>query len=93
MIWRISQSSATRSVPANPAVDEMGQGRRVRTRIEPSHVVGRMRTHHDQEPFDRLEDARDPSESERRRAETDHLAVGGRTKRRTIWIGSAAESG
>jgi len=56
-------------------VDEPGECRRVARGIELPDVLGRPRAHDLHQPLDRLQDARDPAERERRRAEADDFPV------------------
>lgn len=61
--------------PANPAVDERIDSRAMCFRIECAYERRRVRTHDREQRFDRLEDARNPPERERSRAEADDLAI------------------
>ena len=56
-------------------MDEAGERGAVTLGIELADVRRRLATHHGEQPLDRLQDARDAPEGERRCAQADDLAV------------------
>jgi len=60
---------------ANPPVHERREGACGPSRIETTHVLGRVVASDGQEPLDRLEHARDTAECERRGDKPDHFPV------------------
>jgi len=59
-------------------MDDIGKPGAVKTGIEAAHVRRRLAVHHPDDALNRLQHARDASESQRRSAEADHLAIFGR---------------
>jgi len=60
---------------SNPSVDDRIDGRSIALGVEVPHEAGRMRAHGCKERLDRVQDACDPAERERRGAEADDFAV------------------
>jgi len=60
---------------ARPAVHDLLEGGAVPPRIEPAHVVGRVRSGNREDALDRLQHAGDASERERRGDEADDFAI------------------
>ena len=64
---------------SDPAVDDRIDGRSIAFCVEAADEAGRMRPHGREERFDRVQDARDAPKGERGGAESDDLAVLGRS--------------